>query len=151
MLYVWHGEQTEREVQAICCAKIRLLSVFQFPDRYKIDKKYLPAPSSAEPAHFRTQHNFPLSVQRSQKKKKKEKNPRRRVNWQDAARLNGYLMWIKHYKICGCSCPNQDSWCLTKANRGGMKVFCVLRWGHLTTVCCYYLLKEGPFPLKNRS
>lgn len=73
MLYVWHGEQTEREVQAICCAKIRPLSVFQFPDRYKIDKKYLPAPSSAEPAHFRTQHNFPLSVQRSQKKKKRKK------------------------------------------------------------------------------
>lgn len=83
MFYVWHGYQTEREVQAIRYAKIRPLSVFQFPGRYKLDKKYLLAPSSAEPDCFTRQHKFPLSVQRSQRKREKNHG---------AARSDGILL-----------------------------------------------------------
>lgn len=144
MLYGWHGQQTEREGQAICCAKIRPFSVFQFPGGYKIDKKYL----SAALLHWTSALHNAAKLSSFCATQSPKKETRRRAIRQDNARLNGYLMWIKHYNTCWCSCPNQDSWCLTNANRGGTQVFCVLRCEHLTTVCCYYLLQEDFFSCK---
>lgn len=150
MLYGWHGQQTEREGRAICYTKIRPLSVFSnsWPLQNRQEIPFSPPP----PLNQRTsQRSTTFLFLCNTVKKKKTKEPQRRAIQQDTARLNGYLMWIKHYNTCWCSCPNQDSWCLTNANRGGTQVFCALRWEQLTTVRCNYLLKEGFFSFKEQT